>query len=232
MDGCCVPYSGESLSHAVRGRYLHLEIIRLSDLSGVTVYDQAAALHIASIHHGLLPDLGHSFLSRLYREIDRTSAGGVWGAVESDRVLGFIAGSADAGRCTMTILRRAALPLARLSGRSLLKGSVLRRVPKVAIYPFRRNRASVREYDTIKAELLAIAVAPEARGAGIGSRLVEGFEEGLRSWGVQGRYRVATNSEDAASNRFYEKAGFRRGYTVSHNALTLQVYVKDLPNAG
>jgi len=189
---------------------------------------------MGSIHHGLLPELGHPFLSRLYLEIDKTSLGGVWAAVESDRVLGFVAGSADARRCTLTVLTRAAFPLARLAGKSLLKGSVLRRAPTVATYPFRRpgRQSRVQEVARIRAELLAIAVAPEARGHGIGSRLVAAFEQGLRSWGVRGRYRVATNSEDPASNRFYEKAGFHPAYTLSHHALVLQVYVRDLPDAG
>lgn len=204
-------------------------IVRLSNLSVRGAFDEAAELHIMSIHHGVLPDLGRDFLSRLYREISRTPESGVWVAMDSNRVVGFVAGCADPRRCFRTVLTRAAFPLARLAGRSLLSRSVLGRLPTILRYPFRQVDPSMLDSEMISAELLAIAVDPHVRGEGIGSRLVEVFEESLSSWGVRGRYCVATNVEEDVSNRFYERAGFVPGYQTSHNALTLQVYFKRLP---
>ena len=193
-------------------------------------FDEAADLHIASIHHGLLPELGRDFLSRLYREINRTPNAGVWVAMDGDRVVGFLAGCADPGRCYRAVLGRAALPLTGLAGRSLLRRSVLTRLFTILKYPFRKADP-VAGVDVPKPELLAVAVDPGARGRGIGAQLVEAFEQGLVSWGVSGRYRVATNVEEVVSNRFYERVGFAPAYQTSHNDLTLQVYVKGLPES-
>lgn len=201
-------------------------ILRASALADRRAYDQAADLHIASIHHGLLPDLGRRFLSRLYVEIDRTPRAGVWVATRSDRVVGFLAGCADTSACYRSVLARAGLPLAWLAGSAVLAPSVLGRLPTLVSYPFKSVGGRSEAEDEPAAELLAIAVDEAARGHGLGSSMIASFERALQSWGVGGRYQVATNADDLDSNRFYERVGFSPTGRRRHNALTLQVYSK------
>ena len=209
------------------GREGLFDVRRVSVESFPGAYDQIAGLHIASIHHGLLPDLGHRFLSRLYREIDTAPTGEVWASVEAKRVVGFVAGCSDTKRCYYTVLRSAGLSLVQAAGGSLFSPNVLRRLPSVARYPFRNGGAGIFQHRATPAELLAIAVDPATRGRGIGTRLVRALEAGLRSRGVAA-YRVATNAADPHSNRFYLRAGFVPRYTIENAGLTLQVYSKEL----
>jgi GNAT superfamily N-acetyltransferase len=145
-------------------------------------------------------------------------------------VLGFLAGCADTRRCYLSMLRRAALPLSWLAGRSLLTVSVLRKLPAVAWHPFRAGRrgASEETPGETGAELLAIAVHAGSRGQNIGRLLVQEFEQGLLAWGVRGSYTVSTNVEEVVSNGFYERVGFLPAAQVRHHALTLQVYRKQV----
>jgi ribosomal protein S18 acetylase RimI-like enzyme len=87
----------------------------------------------------------------------------------------------------------------------------LRALPRIV-------RSSRRVYETLRypsggtdlpeAELLAIAVAPDVRGRGIGSALVEAFTAELRRRGVEGaRVVVAAGNERAV--RVYEACGFK-----------------------
>ncbi len=154
----------------------------------------------------------------------------MWGAVEGERVLGFLAGAADTRRCYLSILQRAALPLSWLAGRSLLSLSVLGKLPALIVHPFRpaRRGAGEERPGGARAELLAIAVDAGSRGKNIGRSLVREFELGLLAWGVRGSYTVATNVEDVASNGFYERVGFVPAAQVRHHALTLQVYRKQV----
>ncbi len=73
-----------------------------------------------------------------------------------------------------------------------------------------------------EAELLTIAVAPEARGRGLGHRLMEGFEaEAARRGATRAFLEVA--EDNAAALRLYRARGYgesgrRRGYYRRHPA--------------
>ena len=79
-----------------------------------------------------------------------------------------------------------------------------------------------------EAELLSIAVAPEARGAGLGRRMLEALLGGLRPRGAR-RVHLEVRSSNAAALALYESQGFRtarrraRYYRDGEDALELGV---------
>ena len=58
------------------------------------------------------------------------------------------------------------------------------------------------------ARLYSIAVAPEARGAGIGEKLLAAAERNARRRGRE-RFRLEVRTENAAARRLYERRGYR-----------------------
>jgi ribosomal protein S18 acetylase RimI-like enzyme len=206
------------------------EIIKVQS-GDVDTCRQAAALHIAEIHSGLLPLLGASFLTRFYLSLADAPHASIWIARDDARVVGFLAGCVNVTVVYKHVFRHCGLSLGFAAGLALLRPSVVRRVPAILVYPFRRKRsaAAVSRLDT-EAELLAIAVTPHVRGRGVGHALVLAFENFLRASRVTG-YRVATNIEERPSNAFYRALGFLPIGTTLHHDLTLQLYEKNLPAA-
>lgn len=60
-----------------------------------------------------------------------------------------------------------------------------------------------------EAELLAVGVLPEARGKGLGRRLVEAVADRARAAGA-GRLHLEVSEANAAARRMYEVLGFRQ----------------------
>ena len=58
------------------------------------------------------------------------------------------------------------------------------------------------------ARLYSIAVAPEARGAGIGEKLLAAAERNARRRG-RARFRLEVRNDNAAARRLYERRGYR-----------------------
>jgi len=185
---------------------------------------QAAILHIASIHHGLLPLLGDRFLAKLYLHIAAAPEAGVWALADGERLVGFIAGCASIPNTFRWVLLQYGFALAWAAGPTLLRPSVLARLYSILAYPFRRRDPRA-EIPALEAELLAIAIDAKEYGQGHGKKLIQAFEASLREWNVRA-YRVLTNAADRESNAFYRAIGFTPAGTVRHHALTLQVYEK------
>ena len=210
-----------------------LELARFTAGHPEGYFEQVAELNIRTIHHGVLPILGKRFLTRLYYELATSPQAGLWGVVENGKVLGFVAGCADVRRSYISVLSRAGIPLAGLALGAVFSAGFIRAVSAIVAYPFRGHRpVAVGGFtDTRDPQLLAIAVAEAAQGRGIGKMLVQALEQGFLSWGLTGRYRVATNVEEIGSNAFYQKLGFAPCGRVRHHRLILQMYEKEIPGS-
>jgi GNAT superfamily N-acetyltransferase len=208
-----------------------VEIIRFSSESARSQFEELAHLHMAAIHHGVLPLLGHRFLTRMYYELARAPRTGVWGVAESGRVLGFLAGSADVRVSLLFVVLRGGVPMAWLAGRSIFTRRLIRKLLAVFAYPFQRAPRHSGDFPRrpcgTRAEILAVAVDKDAGRRGVGKALVRVFEEALAAWGVTA-YRVTTNVAEHASNSFYRMLGLVPCGTMRHHDLILQVYEKEL----
>jgi ribosomal protein S18 acetylase RimI-like enzyme len=205
--------------------------VRLSNDTPRRWFGEIARVHVREIRHGVLSLLGESFLATLYRELAVAPQTGVWIATEQGQVIGFIAGSADVRRSFRTVLRRAWLPLLRSTSGAVFNPSVFRKAVPLLLYPFRSPATTghaITGCDSVTAELLAIAISPQAQRRGVGRALVHAFEHAIQSWGAGGYYRVATNHADPGSNAFYCNLGFLPCHRVAHHALMLQVFHKSI----
>jgi len=196
--------------------------------------EDVAKLHCMALPRGFLSTLGTGFLGRLYLGIADADRSGVWVAVgDEGRCLGFISGSNDLHQCYRYVLRHGWFPLGIRLARSLVRWSAIVRVSQTLAYPFRKLGADgdeknevIRLGREVRAELLSIAVASEARGMGIGRVLVETLEQYLLDWGHSGLYRVVTDAEDPRSNAFYDSVGFTLHGRFRHHEHTMALYTK------
>jgi len=212
-------------------KYAEIEIVQLTRAHPKEYFTEIAALHIKQIHHGLLPLLGLKFLSRLYYELAITPNTGVWAALKSNELIGFISGCADVRKSYFAILSRAWPLFLSLTSQVILRPGLLWKMISILCYPFKYSYETMhsnKACSSIKSEILAIAVNPDFEGRGIGRKLVQTFEEELLQWNNRGYYRVATNVLDIKSNSFYRKVGFLSCHQIKHNDLILQVYLKDI----
>lgn len=205
-----------------------MEIIVLTKDHPTSYFLGVADLHIGEIHHGALPMLGRELLARLYCELAGSQQSKIWAAIVSDKVVGFLAGTANIRESYVTILSRIWPALLSL-GLPLLKLSLLRRFLALVFYPFQHSTLTehaIEGCNNVHAEILSIAVGPTVQRQGLGQILIKKFEQELWRCNVRGYYKTATNLVEVNSNAFYQKVGFIPCHQVKHNDLTLQVYLK------
>lgn len=182
-----------------------------------------ASLHRTSIPFGFLSSLGDAFLSAMYRALSRHDGSCV--LVEKDaagRVIGFVAGSLSTRRCFRRIVVRHALSLGLPIVRRSLSFATIRRIIETLLYPSRQEPGA----EAVEAELLSIAVSSEARGMGVGRKLVKRLEDFFNERGLSGAYKVVTSADDSQSNGFYLKAGFEYYRTFYHHGNRMNEYRK------
>jgi ribosomal protein S18 acetylase RimI-like enzyme len=213
----------------MKNRTWKVNIVKLSNQSPHKFYIEIARIHIAEIHSGFLPLLGDEFLARLYFEMSQVSTAGLWAAEENEKVLGFILGVTNIRKSYIDVFKRAWFPFIKMGVRFFLKKDFLVKLPTIIMYPFHQHAegySDISNPEQPSAELLSIAVLSSAKGRGIGTLLVQKFEQTLSESGLSRSYFVTTNSEDPNSNAFYRKLGFLECGKQKHNDLVLQVYTK------
>jgi ribosomal protein S18 acetylase RimI-like enzyme len=178
-----------------------------------------ARLHASEISEGFLPSLGQPFLARLYRRIVRSPESFLLVAADGESIVGFVAGTERVGDLYRSFLLHdgavatiAALPRVVRSWR---------RVYETLRYPAGSGDDHAR--DLPAAELLAIAVAPAARGRGTGRQLVAALTDEFQRRGVGGVRVVVGEGNDAAIG-LYEHCGFTKAARIEvHRGTPSQV---------
>lgn len=165
------------------------------------VYRQVAALHVRCIDRGFLATLGVPFLALMYRAIDEASDSVLLIDAREGQVMGFVSGGMGMGTIYRRMLHR---PL-RL-GRALLP--VLFRPATLAgiIEILRYGRSRPVSAGARDAELLSLAVAPEARGKGMAEGLYTRLQGHYRACGVP-RFRITVGDALLPAHRFYTRMG-------------------------
>ena len=159
-----------------------------------------AALHAGEIRDGFLSFLGRGFLARLYRRIAIDGASFLVVAEDADGPVGFVAGTADVRGLYRGFLLHDGVLAAASAAPRLVRG--WRRALETL-----RHGTAPRADAQAGCELLAIAVAPAARGRGIGGDLVAAFcDEVTRRGGVAAHVVVGATNRSAV--RLYERSGF------------------------
>jgi GNAT superfamily N-acetyltransferase len=144
-------------------------------------------------------------------------------AEQSSRVIGFAAAVPSVRAFYRRFYRKHGIPAVLEAAPRVLRPGTLRRVRQTARYP--AGAQSLPE-----AELLAIAVAADQRGTGVGKVLADGVIEGLARRGVE-EVKVLVASDNDQANRFYRRIGFRPATHMSlHDGRTSNVLVFTCPS--
>jgi ribosomal protein S18 acetylase RimI-like enzyme len=171
-----------------------------------------ASLHASEISEGFLPTLGPAFLRRLYRRFCLHPASFVVVAEEesSGEIVGFGAGAEDLGRVYRTFLVRDGVVAGVAAAPQLVRR--WRKVLETLRYPSATS-------DLPKAEVLSVAVAPAARGQGVGRALLDALVAELSRRGVPGA-RVVCATSNVPAVALYESAGFKEAERLEVHAGT------------
>lgn len=172
--------------------------------------DALAGLHIRAIP-GFLPRLGRRFMRLLYRALATSPEAVVLVADDGNGPVGFVAGVIDTGRFYRRFLIRHGLSALLAALPRLVRPAVLRKGWETLRYGATGSGAP--------AELLAMAVAPGARDAGLGTTLGSSFLEEMSRRGVD-RVKVVVGSDNSRAIAAYHKMGFR-------NAIPVEVHSRE-----
>jgi ribosomal protein S18 acetylase RimI-like enzyme len=169
-----------------------------------------ARLHREALPTAFLPTLGEGFMTQLYRGLVADPSTEIVVAHRAGRVVGFAAATPSvAGSYRRFLVRRGVLAgLAAVP--AFVDPDVRARVRETASYPRAKDGLP-------DAELLAVAVEPEARAEGIGRALAEVALHGLARRGVA-ECKVVVGADNDGANRFYERVGFRPLTAISVHA--------------
>lgn len=173
-----------------------------------------AGLHTSEIADGFLSSLGPAFLTCLYRRIVRHPGTVLLVADDHGEIVGFVAAAEDTGALYRSFLARDALRVGLAAGPRLLASA--RRVVETLRYPAVSDAGAC-------AEVLAVAVAPRARGRGLGGALLQAATDELARRGHTA-VRVVTASGNVPAIALYRRCGFRRAATlILHRGATSEV---------
>lgn len=187
------------------------------------VYRQVAALHANCIDQGFLATLGIRFLSLMYQAIDESPEGVLLVEEKDGRVQGFVSGGNGMGPIYRRMLRRP-LRLGWSLMPALFKPRALARIYDILRYG-RSREGNVLFPD---AELLSIAVAPEARGSGIAESLYRRLSAYFAQQGIAA-FKITVGDALLPAQRFYARMGAApKGKVEVHPGESSTVYVHEL----
>ncbi len=168
-----------------------------------------ARMHRDAISSGFLPRLGPGFMERLYRALIEWEGGVVRVADGGMGPVGFVAGVTDVGAFYRHFIRRYGVGAAFSAAPRLIRPGVARRAIETLRYDG--------EHDGVGAELLAMAVAPEARRRGLASVLATEMLSELAGRG-EPRVKVVVGADNKAAIAAYTGIGFTPQGTIEVHA--------------
>lgn len=161
-----------------------------------------ARMHSLAISTGFLPTLGLPFMKVLYGALVSDPEATVLVAADRSGPLGFVAGVRSTGAFYRRFLRHRGIRATLSAFPRLIRPSVIRRVWESLRYGSGEEEQG--------AELLSLAVAADARGRGVGTRLGRALLDRLDEPLV----RVVVGAENATAIGAYLRMGFAEASTI------------------
>lgn len=180
-----------------------------------------AMLHKENISSGFISSLGPAFSRQLYRGIASCSSAFCLVALEDKRAVGFIAGAESVGKVYKSIILKRGLLMSACLIRFIFSLRTIRKIFQTLLYPSRTSE----EYPP--AEVLSVAVAPDARRKGFGSKLMQSALAEFRGRGISA-VKVAVAADNEPANKYYRKEGFEKAGIYDSHGVQTNIYVQKL----
>lgn len=180
-----------------------------------------AQLHVAEIPGGFLSRFGERFLRLVYEAIVTHQESFLIGALVDRELVGFICGSTNTTSLYRSFAKKSGVKAALALFPSALSFNALRGIAETVFYPVRPAPGLP------NAAILNFAVAPKARGQGVGSRLLHALGVEFRQRG-EGVIRIVCGADQVAAQRLYLRYGATQVCTMElHRGVESKVLVWD-----
>lgn len=165
--------------------------------------DEIVDIHISAFKGFFLTELGSGFLKTLYKGYMKDNKSGVIIAMESDRIIGFIAYSKDYSRFYKNLIKKSLIQFAFYSMIAAIKHpSFIGRL----LGAFGKSEEVTKAEKYV--ELASIGVEPTSKGNGVGTKLISYLKEQI-DFKEYAYISLETDAEDNDRvNQFYIKNGF------------------------
>jgi len=180
-----------------------------------------AQMHNQYIPAGTLNILGDQFVELIFRTLVDSPFGFCLIAKEGQKIIGFVAGTANMKGFYRTFFSRYPFKAPFLIFKKLINVAVLMKVLRLAIYPWKFP-------DLPDAEGLSFVVLPQYRKTGLTFLLLQKKVDAFRAKGAD-RVRMGIHSSLLDSQRFFEKVGVKfRGEVFLSKEESMKIYIWDL----
>lgn len=207
-----------------------METIRYSSTSEIKheQWQEAAILISKAIPNAILSKLGVPFNTLFYQSLAENEHSCAFLAHDpSGKSLGIVIGTLNRPLVYAATIKRNMLRLMLAAHCRMAGPAVIQWVVKGVLSKFGRRKPA--EHSTRPtAEMIVIAVQPEARGAGVAAQLVVRMETWMKSKGLKGPYTILTEKSNGRSNSFYAKIGSHFVGTTLHHGREINEWHKYL----
>ena len=178
--------------------------IKTLENSDKKTIEQIVKIHLETFEGFFLTFMGKGFLKQMYSSYVAHEKSNILVATDDNAVVGFLAYSQDMSGLYKHMIKRRLVPFAWYSlGAFLRKPKVFMRL----IRAFLKPGESKREESYI--ELASIGVDPQAKGQGIGTKLIERLKDEV-DFSAFAYITLETDVENNEyANKFYQKNGFK-----------------------
>lgn len=189
-----------------------------------------AGLIAEGVPNSIISKVGNRFGAAFYSKlVEQKYSCGYVARDTSDNIVGVIIGTTDYPKARSIAFKGQLVELIIGANFRLLSWSVISWVIKEIIAKISSEKDD--RINTATAELVAIAVCPEARGTGLARKLVEEMEKFMVSKGLSGPYIIRTEKANTRASKFYEKIGATFVKTNLHHGKDINEWHKEIAAA-
>lgn len=186
------------------------------------------ALQIAKLHHNSFPNffltsLGKKFLTVFYKSVLDSADGYGIGIFENNNLLGFAIGTTKPNGFYKRIAKKNFLPLSIAAIPSFVSH------PKKVIQLIQSLRSQNYSIDDDTGVLLSICTLSESQNKGLGSKVINAFEEITKQKKLQNLALTTDFEKNEAANKFYQKKSYiLKEHFYTRNGRKMNLYIKKL----
>jgi glycosyltransferase involved in cell wall biosynthesis/GNAT superfamily N-acetyltransferase len=191
-------------------------------------WKESASLIAGAIPNSIISKLGVKFNTIFYKSIAENECSCAFLAHSpSGKSLGVIIGTLDRPFVYKVAVKNNMFRLILGANFRIVRPAVIKWIIKGILSKFSGKKMEETPNRPL-AELIVIAVQPEARGTGVAANLVAMMEKWMKSKGLKGPYMILTEKSNGRSNKFYAKIGSHFVGTTLHHGREINEWRKEI----